>query len=176
MQRSLAQIIGDAHPDPTRAHAFPLTSQPSVNIHPSFILAPLLQAGDGGHGLPFPFAWTKWTNADLVKGIAYSGFAIATVDHEKFVVDYYTVQNGQSVPLRVTTYKGQAPMVQFAPDGLKTVKLPNTVRAQAVRGPGGRAGCWRQLLLCRRSLDPRCSRPLPSPGPLSAADPDEHGP
>ena len=45
------------------------------------------------------------------------------------VVDYYTVQNGRSVPLRVTTYKGKNPIVEFAPEGLKTVELHNLVSA-----------------------------------------------
>lgn len=120
------------------------------------------QAGDGGHGLNWPFSFTKWTNTDLLNGIAYSGFAIATVDHEKMVVDFYTVQNGETVPLRVTTYKGSYPMVQFAPEGVKAVKLPNLVRAglrSSACAGGGTAGLQEQAqdLLAAASATSACT-------------------
>jgi len=50
------------------------------------------QAGDGGHGLETgPYSWQKWANADLLTGTAWSGFAVATVDAQKMVVDYFSV-------------------------------------------------------------------------------------
>lgn len=53
------------------------------------------------------------------------------------MVDYYSLNNGKTIPLRVVTYKGMAPIVQFAPKGLDAVDLQNKVR----RGEGilGRA-------------------------------------
>ena len=64
-------------------------------------------------------------------------------------------QNGLSVPLRVTTYRGKAPIVEYAPLGLPrspvvNVALPNMVRCAALRWAGW---WWSRLLgLCRLAL------------------------
>ena len=86
--------------------------------------------------------------ADWVTGEAFSGFIIVTVDSEKHVADYYSMQNGNTVPLRVTTYKGKAPMWEYAPAGVSLVKLANKVEMTTqvgvwggVEGGGGGRVC-----------------------------------
>lgn len=37
------------------------------------------------------------------------------------------LKNGLSVPFRVTTKKGQPPVWQYSPEGLRLAKLKNTV-------------------------------------------------
>ena len=50
------------------------------------------------------------------------------------------VQNGQSVPLRVTTYKGQAPIWQYAPQGLQALNLANRVQMNQDPNSAGLGG------------------------------------
>ncbi|KAL4423141.1 hypothetical protein ABPG77_007794 [Micractinium sp. CCAP 211/92] len=85
-------------------------------------------AADGGFGLNPPYSFTKYSNVDWLKGLARSGFAIVTVDKKEMVIDYYSVDNGLTVPFRVTTKKGQPPIWQFSPEGLRLTKLPNTIQ------------------------------------------------
>jgi hypothetical protein len=47
------------------------------------------------------------------------------------------MQHGDSVALRVTTYKGKQPIWEYAPEGLKVVKLKERVSSSQAEMPAG---------------------------------------
>jgi len=96
------------------------------------------QPGDGGFGLPMPYAFTKYVNTDLTRGIGYGGFAIATVTSKEFVVDFYSQPSMMNWAYRVVTRKGGMPRFIPSPflmqnDVLMNASNPTSVYSVAFR-------------------------------------------
>lgn len=96
------------------------------------------QPQDGGFGLPMPYAFTKYVNTDLTRGIGYGGFAIVTVTKRAFVVDFYSQPSMTNWAYRVYTRRGGVPRFIPSPFLMQNDVLMNASNPTSVYSVGFR--------------------------------------